>query len=58
MSNCGCEGSCPACSLGEVDNHKCNRCGREYCDVCHGIKKGELSPNIDPCTCEQTSLAT
>ena len=51
MSNCGCEGSCPVCRLGEVDNHKCDRCRSEFCPKCHGLKNRE-SPNVNRCQCE------
>ena len=49
--HCGCEGSCPACRSGEVENHKCNRCGREFCSNCHGIKSGAPSASILSCSC-------
>lgn len=55
MSNCGCEGSCPICRLGEVDNHKCGHCNVEFCPTCHGYIIGTLRyyrAIINPCTCE------
>ena len=39
MSNCGCEGSCLICYLGEVGDHKCDRCGVEFRPRCHGVTK-------------------
>ncbi len=51
MSDCGCEGSCPVCWLGEVDNHKCDRCGAEICPKCHGLKN-MWSPNLERCLCK------
>lgn len=60
MSDCGCEGSCPICRLGEVDDHWCPRCETEFCPQCHGRKKGPkpgkvpvVGPEemIEPCRC-------
>ena len=51
MSNCGCEGSCPVCRIGEVDNHKCDRCGARFCEKCHVIKSVHISKNIEKCKC-------
>jgi len=51
MSNCGCEGSCPACRTGEVDDHKCYYCGVEFCPKCHGITNNIESENVLPCKC-------
>jgi len=48
---CLCEGSCPCCFFGEVENHKCNRCKREFCNVCHGIKSGNSHHNVLACDC-------
>ena len=48
---CFCEGSCPACIVGEVEDHRCNLCQREYCPTCHGIKSGDPSKNVLPCVC-------
>ena len=56
MSNCGCEGSCPVCRLGEVDNHRCNRCKTIFCPKCHGIKHGCRSENVNPCKCGKGRL--
>lgn len=61
MSNCGCEGSCPVCRIGEVDDHKCNRCGTEFCSKCHGITKEinlayshpGMKRNVSPCKCKE-----
>lgn len=53
--SCECEGSCPCCLLGEVENHKCNRCRREYCEKCHGIKLGMSCPDIGDCNCGNKS---
>jgi len=53
MSDCGCEGSCPVCRIGEVDDHKCGRCGVEFCPKCHGITNGIESENVLPCKCEK-----
>ena len=50
MSDCGCEGSCPVCRIGEVDNHKCDTCGAKFCPRCHGIKNSK-SDNINSCKC-------
>ncbi len=36
---CGCEGSCPVCSFGDVEDHKCVTCMTEFCPKCHGISK-------------------
>lgn len=52
MSDCGCEGSCPICDIGEVDNHKCNRCEVQFCIKCHGILNGVKSENVLPCKCK------
>jgi len=54
--DCGCEGSCPICRLGEVDNHKCNNCETEFCPVCHGTLKELprwLPRNVIECECEE-----
>ncbi|MES2088050.1 MAG: hypothetical protein V4467_03600 [Patescibacteria group bacterium] len=48
---CGCEGSCPVCFEGEVSDHHCNRCGRDFCPTCHGIKRGPPSEDILKCAC-------
>lgn len=49
---CGCEGSCPNCRIGEVENHKCDYCKTEYCPKCHGISKhGKVMPQINICEC-------
>lgn len=53
---CGCEGSCPACCVGEVENHRCNTCGREYCPRCHGISHGGPSSNVLSCSCTVHAL--
>jgi len=37
MSDCGCEGSCPICQLGEVDDHRCDCCKTIFCPHCHGV---------------------
>lgn len=50
---CSCEGSCPCCFVGEVENHKCNHCKREFCNVCHGIKSGNSHHNVLACNCSQ-----
>ena len=53
--DCGCEGSCPICRFGEVDNHKCDKCGTEFCPVCHGTLKKLLKylpQNVIECKCE------
>lgn len=57
MSNCGCEGSCPVCRIGEVDDHKCDHCGAKFCPKCHGILNPEgkgTTPPLDvlPCRCD------
>lgn len=51
-TNCGCEGSCPVCRLGEVHGHKCNRCGAEFCPKCHSIANDVKSENVEQCQCE------
>ena len=48
---CSCEGSCPCCFVGEVDNYKCDNCKREFCDKCHGIKSGNSHHNVLNCDC-------
>lgn len=48
-----CEDSCPYCFVGEVENHKCSNCGREFCNVCHGIKLGNSYHNVLACNCSQ-----
>jgi len=53
MSDCGCEGSCPVCRLGEVDDHKCNYCEVEFCLECHGIINEVKSENVLPCKCKK-----
>ena len=50
--DCGCEGSCPVCRIGEVTKHKCNSCGVEFCPECHGIKNNVQSENVLPCQCK------
>jgi hypothetical protein len=58
MSNCGCEGSCPICLLGEVDDHKCNKCGAVFCPKCHGllpigrVASVHTALNVLPCSCK------
>lgn len=53
----GCEGSCPICRIGEVSDHKCNRCDTRFCEKCHGILKvGELGwksvNGVSVCSCK------
>lgn len=59
-SSCGCEGSCPSCRLGEVEDHQCNLCGYIFCPNCHGVKKdtaiSKIFPNIEPCSCASDEL--
>ena len=55
MSSCGCEGSCPVCRLGEVDNHGCNRCGAKFCPKCHGVIN-KVSENVLLCRCERRTM--
>lgn len=50
---CSCEGSCPCCFVGEVENHKCGNCKREFCSVCHGIKSGNPHHNVLTCSCDK-----
>ncbi|KKU49866.1 MAG: hypothetical protein UX71_C0005G0079 [Parcubacteria group bacterium GW2011_GWA1_47_10] len=50
-NRCGCEGSCPSCILGEVEDHECNRCKRIFCPHCHGIKMGAPSKKVKYCSC-------
>jgi hypothetical protein len=57
MSDCGCEGSCPVCSIGEVDDHRCDSCGSKFCPECHGVISPEgrgtvPSLNVSPCRCD------
>jgi len=54
MSNCGCEGSCPICRIGEVDDHKCDSCGAKFCPKCHGSTNRKFSPNVKPCSCKDS----
>jgi len=45
---CGCEGSCPVCRLGEVENHRCDRCGSRFCSQCHAtLPRRALTPGPD-----------
>lgn len=63
MSNCGCEGSCPICRVGEIEGHECNNCGVAFCSKCHGlesnieiVRRHILFCNdlpILPCRCKQ-----
>ena len=58
MSDCGCEGSCPVCRVGEVDNHECDRCGTKFCATCHGYTyKHPDAPigMVNPCICKKES---
>lgn len=55
MARCHCEGTCPACRKGEVEDHKCDRCNREFCPDCHGVLTGEPNENVDPCSCEKAA---
>ncbi len=48
---CWCEGSCPVCRIGEVEDHKCNMCKRTFCQDCHGIESGQPSENLEQCSC-------
>ena len=50
-NECGCEGSCPVCRIGEIENHKCNRCLFEFCPVCHGTMPKYKAENVLPCLC-------
>ncbi len=50
---CRCEGSCPACILGEVEEHECNRCKRTFCSRCYGIESGPPSRNVGRCSCPE-----
>jgi len=56
MSNCGCEGSCPVCRVGEVDDHKCADCGAEFCPKCHGTKGKITSDSVMPCKCKRRKV--
>lgn len=56
MTYCGCEGSCPVCRIGEVDDYKCNICGVVFCPVCHGITN-KFSPNVVKCSCKKDKLS-
>lgn len=51
--SCGCEGNCPVCRIGEVNEHKCKICNTEFCSKCHGIINGALSENVLPCKCKK-----
>ncbi len=53
ISNYDCEGSCPVCRIGEVDNHRCSRCEVEFCPDCYGIANKIKSENVLPCTCKK-----
>lgn len=58
MSECGCEGSCPICRLGEVDDHRCDRCKTLFCPHCHGvINLGSEAPTVgwQRCQCPPVS---
>lgn len=48
MSDCGCEGSCPVCRIGEVDDHECDSCGVVFCPKCHGVANNIKSENVLP----------
>lgn len=50
---CSCEGSCPVCRIGTVENHKCNRCRFEFCPACHGTMPKYKAKNVLPCLCRQ-----
>jgi hypothetical protein len=52
-TSCGCEGSCPVCRIGEVENHKCDSCKAEFCPKCHGVANGIKSENVSPCKCKK-----
>ena len=62
MSECGCDGSCPVCRIGEVDEHKCDNCKTEFCQKCHGILKTSpliqymRTANVKPCKCAGKKL--
>lgn len=63
MSNCGCEGSCPICRTGEVDNHTCNNCKAIFCPTCHGIASIPCDPwkqmafaAVEPCSCNEEKI--
>lgn len=49
-ARCGCEGSCPVCRVGDVDNHLCRSCGSQFCPKCHGLLYTE-SENVGQCSC-------
>lgn len=55
MMRCRCEGSCPECRLGEVENHQCKRCGRKFCSTCHGVSSGS-AVNVEPCKCQKLTV--
>ena len=50
MSDCGCEGSCPICRVGEIENHKCDKCSALICCHCHGVIN-KISENLSICDC-------
>lgn len=50
---CSCEGICPVCRIGEVENHKCSRCLTEFCPVCHGTMPKYKAENVLSCICFQ-----
>ena len=56
MSDCGCDGSCPVCRIGEVDDHKCDSCGVEFCPKCHGITNDIKSENVLQCKCKGSNI--
>lgn len=49
----GCEGSCPACRIGEVEHHQCGRCHSEFCPKCHGIVSYHYFEYIKNCRCKK-----
>ena len=58
-NECECEGSCPICHIGEISDHKCNRCNTKFCEKCHGIL-GVGEPawkninGVSVCNCKKT----
>jgi len=48
------QGSCPVCTLGEIESNDkpvCSKCGREFCTKCGGVRNGAVSTKVLSCSC-------
>jgi len=61
--DCGCEGSCPVCLVGEVEHHRCDTCRARFCPDCHGIAVApacipleDAELRVAPCGCAARRL--